>query len=115
MGDRREFEMAAGASVHYIDDGIDTGPVISAVRFQDLPVDVCTGRETSPSNQANNDKILTLAREEDSTCPIRVFVVHMSASQRRDQDFLLIWVQNGAQELKTSSPKICKSCLGGSP
>jgi phosphoribosylglycinamide formyltransferase-1 len=34
-GSKSEFETAAGATVHYIDDGVDTGPVIRAVRLRE--------------------------------------------------------------------------------
>jgi phosphoribosylglycinamide formyltransferase-1 len=35
LAGREEFELAAGATAHYIDDKIDTGPVIKAVRIKD--------------------------------------------------------------------------------
>lgn len=35
VGTRTEFEMAAGATVHYIDAGIDTGPIIKATRIRE--------------------------------------------------------------------------------
>ena len=34
-GDIEEFQRVAGASVHYVDEGVDTGPIIRAVRIKD--------------------------------------------------------------------------------
>lgn len=34
-GDIEEFKRVAGASVHYVDEGVDTGPIIRAVRIKD--------------------------------------------------------------------------------
>lgn len=33
-GDIEEFKRVAGASVHYVDEGVDTGPIIQAVRIK---------------------------------------------------------------------------------
>jgi phosphoribosylglycinamide formyltransferase 1 len=33
-GDIEEFKRVAGASVHYVDEGVDTGPIIRAVRIK---------------------------------------------------------------------------------
>jgi phosphoribosylglycinamide formyltransferase-1 len=33
-GDSKEFQRVAGASVHYVDEGVDTGPIIRAVRIK---------------------------------------------------------------------------------
>ncbi|AUM63768.1 formyltransferase family protein [Brevibacillus laterosporus] len=34
-GNQNDFQRAAGASIHYVDNGIDTGPIIRAVRIKD--------------------------------------------------------------------------------
>ena len=34
QGDFEKFQQAAGASIHYIDEGIDTGRIIKAIRFK---------------------------------------------------------------------------------
>lgn len=34
-GNRKDFQRATGASIHFVDNGIDTGPIIRAVRIKD--------------------------------------------------------------------------------
>jgi len=34
-GNEKDFQRAAGASIHYVDNGIDTGPIIRAVRIKE--------------------------------------------------------------------------------
>lgn len=83
MGDEERFEKAAGATLHYVDHGVDTGPVIRAQRLRDPfsyeSIWHCKGASFMTAYDLLTDLARSLAGRSDGV-PVGIDLSHLGGT-----------------------------------